>query len=420
MPLRQLAIAGKKPLFKSPLHVGCPNIGDRQHLMSRINRILDQRILTNGGPMVTTFEEKIAEFTGVKHCISTCNGTMALELAIRAVGMSGEVIIPSMTFVATAHALQWQHITPVFCDVDQITHQMDPQKIEALISPRTTGILAVNLWGRVCAIGEIRSIAQKHNLKLIFDSAHALGASFQGTMVGGFGDAEILSFHATKFINSLEGGAVLTNDDDLANTLQLMRNFGFVGRDRVESVGINAKLNEMQAAMGITSLESMDDFIEVNRQNYYAYQRGLRGVPGIRVLPYDERENNNYQYIVIEVDAQRSGLKRDDLIEILRMENIDARRYFYPGCHRMEPYASMRHGRNHSLVSTESVLSRVVTLPTGTQVGHTAVRKIVALIRTIVAHSDELNYRLERFRFLGEADAPAVGQGTDSCLPLAV
>lgn len=420
MRLRKLGIEGGEPLFKSPLYVGCPNIGDRQQLMLRINQVLDRKILTNGGPMVQIFERKLAEFTGVRHCIATCNGTTALELAIRAVGMTGEVIVPSMTFVATAHALHWQGIKPVFCDIDPVTHQIDPQKIETLITPRTSGILAVNLWGRTCEIDAIEAVAKKHGLKLIFDSAHALGASFQGTVVGGFGDAEILSFHATKFVNSLEGGAILTNDDDLANTLCLMRNFGFVGRDRVENVGINGKMNEVQAAMGITSFDSMDDFIEVNRQNYYTYQRGLRGVSGIRVLPYDEREYNNYQYIVVEVDEGRSGICRDDLINILRTENVDVRRYFYPGCHRMEPYVSQRDVRNSGLIQTESVLSRVVTLPTGTRVNAVDVRKIVALIRALVSNSDEVNFRLERIKFIEDAEATATAESSATRLPLAV
>ncbi len=207
--ITDLAKYGGSPAFREKLHVGRPNIGDRNALMNRINDLLDRRWLTNNGPFVHEFENKIAQLTQTKHCVVMCNATIALEIAIRALELRGEVIMPSFTFVATAHALQWQEITPVFCDIDPLTHTIDPQKVEELITPRTTGIIGVHLWGRACRVEALSEIAKRRNLRLLFDAAHAFACSHMGTMIGNFGDAEIFSFHATKFFNSFEGGLFL-------------------------------------------------------------------------------------------------------------------------------------------------------------------------------------------------------------------
>src|SRR6185369_16835713 len=340
-PVDDLALFGGQPCFAETLHVGRPNIGNREKLLERFNQMLDSRWLSNAGPFVRELEARIAAMIGVRHCIVMCNGTVALEIATRALGLKGEVIVPSFTFVATAHALQWQEITPVFCDIDLQTHTIDPNKLESLITPRTTGIIAVNLWGRNCEIARLEEIARRRGLKLFFDSAHAFGCSYQGRMIGGFGDAEVFSFHATKFVNSLEGGAIVTNNDDLAQKLRLMRNFGFTSYDRVDSLGINGKMNEVSAAMGLTNLDSMDEFIGINRRHYKQYEDHLAPFAGISFLPYDDNERSNYQYVVLEIDESKTGVTRDELLQILHAENVLARRYFYPGCHKMEPYKSL-------------------------------------------------------------------------------
>ena len=338
--LGDLAVFSGRPAFAESLHVGRPNIGDRQRFAERVSDILDRKWLTNAGRYVQEFEQRIAELVGVKHCIVMCNATIALEIAIRALGMTGEVIVPSFTFIATAHALQWQEITPVFVDVDPRTHTLDPEKVEQMITPRTTGMIGVHLWGGACDIEALTEIAQRRGLKLLFDSAHAFGCSYKGRMIGGFGDAEVFSFHATKFLNSLEGGAVVTNNDELAQKMRLMKNFGFTNYDSVNYIGTNGKMNEISAAMGLTNLESMDDFVSVNRRNYKQYEAELTGLEGVSLLTYDEDEKCNYQYVVLEIDEARTIVTRDELMEILHKENVLARRYFYPGCHRMEPYRS--------------------------------------------------------------------------------
>jgi dTDP-4-amino-4,6-dideoxygalactose transaminase len=363
-----LAIRGAEPAFTEPLHVGRPRIGDRTAFLQRVERILDNRWLTNNGPMVREFEQRIARYLDVTHCVAMCNGTIALEIAIRALGLSGEVIVPSWTFVATAHALYWQDITPVFADIDPLTHNLDPDSVRAMITPRTTGIIGVHLWGRAAPIEELQAIADQHGLKLMFDAAHAFDSTFQGRTIGSFGACEVLSFHATKVFNTMEGGAVITNDDALADAMRLMRNFGFAGYDNVIHPGTNGKMIEAAAAMGLTNLDALDEIYASNRRNHAAYKEGFSGMPGINLLDYDKRERNSHQYAVIEVD-DRCAANRDEIVAALHAENILARKYFWPGAHRMKPYRDLFPHARLVLPNTEAVAKRVVVLPTGIENG---------------------------------------------------
>jgi dTDP-4-amino-4,6-dideoxygalactose transaminase len=391
----RLALFGAPPAFAERLHVGRPNIGNRGRLMERFNDLLDRRWLTNDGPYVLEFERAIAELLGVRNVVAMCNATVALEIAIRALGMTGEVIVPSFTFVATAHALQWQQITPVFCDVDRRTHNIDPGRVEELITPKTTGIIGVHLWGRPAAAAALGEIAARRKLQLLFDAAHAFGCTTGGRMIGALGDAEVFSFHATKFLNSGEGGAVTTDDDELASRMRLMRNFGFAGYDQVVYVGTNGKMSELSAAMGLTSLDAMDEFIAVNRANHAAYAEALDGIPGVTLLRYDDRERSNHQYVVVEVEEAESGLSRDELQQVLQAEQVMARRYFYPGAHRMEPYRSYFPQAGLVLPETERLTRRVLTLPTGTAVDGKIVRRICDVIRLAVENAPQVRQRLQ-------------------------
>jgi dTDP-4-amino-4,6-dideoxygalactose transaminase len=391
---KNFAIISGRPFFSESLHVGRPNIGDRRRLMARLNDMLDRRWLTNSGFYVKELEKQVANYLNVKHCIAMCNGTVALETAVRALGLKGEVIVPSFTFVATAHCLQWQEISPVFADIDPQSCTIDPAAIQKLITPKTTGIIGVHLWGRACHVEALERLSAEHGLKLLFDASHAFGCSYQGQMIGGFGAAEVFSFHATKVVNTFEGGAIVTNDDALAARLRLMKNFGFQGMDRVVYLGINGKMSEASAAMGLTNLEDIDQFIEANRRNYQEYRRGLEGIPGIRMLLYDENEKNNYQYVVVEVDPCRAGLSRDELLAVLHAENVIARRYFFPGCHRMEPYISLFPNACLWLNETEEKARRVICLPTGTAVRRRDVRAVCGLIRLAIENADVLQQRI--------------------------
>jgi dTDP-4-amino-4,6-dideoxygalactose transaminase len=391
--INDLAIFGGSPTFAHHLHVGQPDICDRDALFRRLDGMLDRRWLTNNGPLVHEFERKVEVELGVKHCIAMASGTVALETVLRALDLRGEVIVPAFTFIGTAHAVRWSGLTPVFCDIDLTTHNLDPRKVEKTIGPQTSAILAVHLWGRPCDIDELSVVARRHNLKLIFDAAHAFGSSYRGIPIGNFGAAEVFSFHATKVVSTFEGGAVVTNDDELAQRIRLMRNFGFADLDDVRCLGTNGKLSEAGAAMGLTSLESFERRVSRNRQWYRLYRQRLTGEEAIKCMAYDETERNNFRYMVIELNPAISQITRDELLQVLRAENVLARRYFFPGCHRMAPYRSelCNDGR---LVETELLVERVITLPIGWALTMAEIEAICGIIRLCLARGADVAKRL--------------------------
>lgn len=370
-----LAINGAPPAFENQLHVGRPNIGARDSFMRRVHQVLDSRWLTNNGPMAQELEQRIGDLLGVKHCVAMSNGTVALEIAIRALGLKGEVIVPSWTFIATAHALHWQNITPVFADIDPETHNLDPAAVRRMITSRTTGIIGVHLWGRAAPVEELQSIANEHNLKLMFDAAHAFGCTHNSRPIGRFGACEVLSFHATKAFNSMEGGAIVTNDDDLAETARLMRNFGFAGFDNVVHLGTNGKMTEVCAAMGLSNLDVLDEVFATNRRNHSSYKNAFSGMKSLSLIDYPEKETNSHHYIVMEVDEGFST-SRDRIISSLHAENVLARKYFWPGCHKMKPYRELFPHSDLMLKSTEKLSERVIVLPNGNDLNETGIEII--------------------------------------------
>ncbi|HZE88230.1 MAG TPA: DegT/DnrJ/EryC1/StrS family aminotransferase, partial [Verrucomicrobiae bacterium] len=260
--------------------------------------------------------------------------------------------------------------------------------------PRTSAILGVHLWGRACDVGALAEIAARHDLALLFDAAHAFGCTRGGRPIGGFGAAEVFSFHATKVVQSFEGGAITTDDDALAERLRLLANFGFAGYDDVRIAGTNAKMPEISAAMGLTALESFEAFVAHNRLNHAWYERALGAIPGISVVPYDEREAGNFQYIVAEVDARRFGLGRDDLVAVLHAENVLARRYFHPGCHRMAPYADDVSRARRRLPATERLTERLVCFPNGQDVAAGDIAVISRVVALAAAAAPAIARRL--------------------------
>ncbi|WP_235009811.1 aminotransferase class I/II-fold pyridoxal phosphate-dependent enzyme [Mycobacterium sp. 3519A] len=393
----EFAMLGARPRFAEPRHVGRPNIGDRRELMRRIDGLLDRHLLTNNGPLVEEFERAVAAVVGVRHCVATSSGTVALEIAIEAAGLRGEVITTPFTFVATAHALKWRGITPVFCDIDPSTHNIDAKQVERLVTPRTTGILGVHVWGRPCDVDALSEIADRRRLSLLFDAAHAFGSEFRGRKIGGFGRAEVFSFHATKLVNAFEGGAIVTDDDALADRARLVRNFGFSDYDQVDTLGINGKMSEVAAAMGLTSLESRDRFVAANHRNFAVYREVLEGIPGIGLIPYDDVDATARHYVVVEVDDD-AGLSRDELRDVLWAENVLARRYFYPGCHRLDPYRAEHEASGRSLPETDWLAARVLTLPTGTGITPKDAVTIAGVIRRAVREAPALKRALSTRR----------------------
>lgn len=379
-----LALNGAPPLFSTPLHVGRPNIGSKDAFLKMVNEMFERNWLTNNGPLVLELEASIAKRLGARHCIAICNGTVALEIAIRALGLSGEVIVPSYTFVATAHALHWQGITPVFADIDPDTHNLDPAAVERMITPRTSGIIGVHLWGRPAPVDALASIAEQHGLELLYDAAHAFGCTHNGTYVGNFGRAEVLSFHATKFFNTFEGGAVITNDDALAEQMRLMRNFGFAGYDNVVHPGTNGKMTEVCAAMGLANLSVIDETVDGNRRTHEAYRDAFGRVGGASIRELVDGEKHNYQYIVLELSGNATA-QRDNIIDALHAENILARKYFWPGAHRMAPYRDLYPHAGLMLPSTDVVSRRVIVLPGGPSITPETVRAIRDVVTVVLA-----------------------------------
>lgn len=380
---QDLAINGAPPAFSEALHVGRPNIVDRDGFLGRVATVLDNQWLTNNGPMVQEFERRIAEHLGVKHCVAMCNGTIALEIAIRALGLTGEVIVPSWTFVATAHALYWQGITPVFADIDPATHNLDPAAVRRMITPRTSGIIGVHLWGRAAPVEELQAIADERGLKLMFDAAHAFGSTYRGARIGSFGACEVFSFHATKAFNSMEGGAVTTNDDELAEAMRLMRNFGFKGYDNVIHPGTNGKMIEVCAAMGLANLDGLDTVFEANRRNHQDYRRALSEIAGVTLLDYDPAERNSHHYVVVEIDDTFPA-DRDEIVAALHAENILARKYFWPGCHGMQPYRDLFPHARLTLPNSEAVGARLLVLPNGS-LPDGAIEAIAGVLRVLAS-----------------------------------
>ena len=363
------------------LHVGAPNLGDRKYFDKLVNEIFSRRWFTNSGCVVQELESRLRSYLGVKHCIVVCNATVGLQLACHALELTGEVIMPSFTFVATPHAAQWEGLTPVFADVDPKTHTICPKSVESLITPKTSAIIGVHLWGNPCDTAALESLARDRGLAVIYDAAHAFACSGDDQMVGNFGDCEVFSFHATKFFNTFEGGAIATNDDALAERLSLMRNFGFAGMDHVIHLGTNAKMPEICAAMGLSIFERLDEILSKNEFNHQLYQAHLDGVRGVSVLSYEHLTQTNWQYVVVEIDESRFGKSRDDVLKRLHTERIRARRYFYPGCHRMEPYRSQQRNQNLSLENTERLCNRVLCLPTGSAVDESDIDRVCRVLR---------------------------------------
>jgi len=388
--LEYLATFGGTPLFKRPLHVNKPWVGDRAHFDKYLDTAWESHWFANDGPLATALEQRLADRLDVANCVLMSNGTSAMSLLLHVLGISGEVILPSFTFVSTAHALMMQGLQPVFCDIDPDSWNMSTRHCQTLISDKTAAIIPTHVFGRPCDIDGFRDISRQAQVPLILDAAHAFDCSFKGRKLGSFGDAEVFSFHATKAFHTGEGGAVTCQDDGLAEKLRLARNFGFVGPDRVNGVGTNAKMSELSAAMGMTNLDALDSAIVKNKAVYQAYAEGLAGVPRVSLVQYDAREKNNYWYIALQISPD-FGMARNTVLQILQAENILARRYFFPGCHNMHPYCTMPAGKEAQLPNTGRVAENCLILPGGGSVDPRDVATICALLANIANNASALS-----------------------------
>ncbi len=385
-----LAILGDPIMFEGGgLYVNKPTRPDRDLLFNLIDSVIDKNQYSNQGPLACELENKIAAYLGVKHCILVSSGTMGIQLLCEALGLRGEVILPSFTFIATAHALSWTGLTPIFCDIDPITHNICPKHCKKLITDKTTAILGVHLWGNICSVKQLEMIAEENNLALIFDSAHAFSCGNQNGLAGGLGTAEAFSFHATKSFHTGEGGAVTTNSDSLAEKLRLVRNFGFIDFNKTACKGINGKMSELHAALGLANFSIIEETLTLSKRNYELYCELLEPIVGLSILSFEGP--HNFHYIVIEVDASY-GLNRDALVDVLIQENIHARRHFSPGCHKMNPYKT--EPKLNSLPYTDLISQKCLVLPGGANISENEVLGVVKVLVSAQIRAAEINKHL--------------------------
>lgn len=310
------------------------------------------------------------------------NGTLALQLGLQGMGITGEVITTPFTFVATTHALYWNKIRPVFVDIEPDHYTLDPEKVEAAITPWTSAILAVHVFGYPCRVKELADIARRHNLKLIYDAAHASGVNVDGKSIAHYGDMSMFSFHATKLYHSMEGGMLTFQDPGIKQTFDYLKNFGFKNQVEVVMPGTNAKMNEMQALMGILVLKHLDELIDKGRAIEAVYRERLTEIPGIHIPPpQPPNVRYNYGYMPLEVDEAEFGMSRDRLYEELKKFNIHARRYFYPLVSDFACYQNVP--TRDPLTVAKGVAKRILTLPTYHALTEETVRRICLCIREI-------------------------------------
>jgi dTDP-4-amino-4,6-dideoxygalactose transaminase len=326
-----MTAAKKIKPFKEPIYVTRPFMPPLDEYCQGLEEIWRNKWLTNNGPVLQRYTKKMKNFLDVENTVMFNNGTLALQIGLQGLGISGEVITTPFTFVATTHALHWNKIRPVFCDIEPDHYTLDPEKVEAAITPWTTAILAVHVFGYPCNLDALADIARRHNLKLIYDAAHAFGVKIDGKSVARYGDLSMFSFHATKLYHSLEGGMLIFPNPSLKTEVEYLKNFGFKNEVEVVMPGTNAKMNEMQALMGLTMLKYMPQLIEKRRVITELYREQLQSVPGIHLPPLPSGEiDYNYAYFPIEIDERDFGISRDQLYEKLKEYNIFTRRYFYP------------------------------------------------------------------------------------------
>lgn len=345
------------------INVTQPCLPALEEFLPYLQQIWENKWLTNNGPLHQQLEKELAEYLGVRYISVFSNGTLALISALQALNITGEVITTPFSFVATTHSLWWNKITPVFVDIEPEYLNLDPQKIEAAITPATTAIMPVHVYGNPCNVDQIQQIADKHGLKVIYDAAHAFGVKINGESVLNFGDLSVLSFHATKVFSTIEGGAIICHTPEMKHHIDNLKNFGFRGETVVEEPGINAKLNEIQAAYGLLQLKYIDGFIQKRKQITALYQQLLKDVKGLRYLPDMEGVQHCYSYFPVLIDESEFGMTRDELYEKLKKESIFGRRYFYPLISTFEPYRHMKSSASENLPVSTLVSNQVLCLP---------------------------------------------------------
>lgn len=362
-----------------PIYVTQPFLPPLEEFQPYLEQIWESKWLTNGGPFHQELEKKLAEYLGVAHLALFVNGTLALITALQTLRITGEVITTPFSFVATAHSLLWNGIKPVFVDIHQETFNLDPEKIEAAITPHTTAIMPVHVYGKPCDVEKIKKIADTYGLKVIYDAAHAFGVNYKGQSLLKHGDLSILSFHATKVFNTFEGGAIVCPDAKTKSRIDYLKNFGIADEVTVVAPGINGKMNEVQAAFGLLQLKYIDKAIDRRREIDQLYRNGLQRVPGIDCMQLSSISTYNYSYFPILIEKEYP-LLRDELYEKLRQNSIYTRRYFYPLISEFPMYRGLPSAPQSNLPVARKVADQVICLPIYPQLLSEDVARIVSLI----------------------------------------
>lgn len=364
------------------IYVTKPFLPSFDEYSNEIRSIWGSYMLTNDGPLYDQFLIGLCEYLNADNATLFVNGHMALDLAIKALRLKGEVITTPYTFVSTTHALVMNGITPVFCDIDNDTYNIDENKIEALITDKTSAILAVHVYGTPCNVDALNQIAQKHNLMLVYDAAHAFGVKINGVPITQYGDISMLSFHATKVFHTIEGGALIYKDALLKQTLANLRNFGINGPESILAVGLNAKMNEFVSAMGICNLRHVDEQINSRKIVTEHYDSKLRNKAGIKLFKRNDNVHYNYAYYPILIDDKITGFSRDELFIELQKQNIFARKYFYPLITNAECYKESYAYRKTPVAAY--VADHILTLPLYADLSEEDIDRICDIILSMV------------------------------------
>lgn len=367
-------------MAKDLITVTSPLLPDLDEFSSMLQDIWSSKWITNNGQFHRQLEKELAEYLGVPYVSLFTNGTLPLLTALQALRVTGEVITTPYSFVATTHCIWWSGCKPVFVDIDPATGNIDPEKIEAAITPKTTAIMPVHVYGKPCDTKRIQEIADKYGLKVIYDAAHAFGVKVNGESILNAGDMSTLSFHATKVYNTLEGGAMIMHDEATKKRIDYLKNFGFAGETEVIAPGINSKVDEVRAAYGILNLRQVDDAIEARHQVAIRYREALRDVDGITFMEDMPGVKHNYSYFPIFIDADKYGTTRDELYFRMKSENVLGRRYFYPLISEFTTYKGLPSASKDNLSNAHKMADSVICLPMHHALSEEDILRVINLI----------------------------------------
>jgi dTDP-4-amino-4,6-dideoxygalactose transaminase len=387
------AIMGGQPAFPEGLPFVRPAVPDPERVVGRVRDVLSTGMLTNGR-YVRELEERAADYLGVRHCVAVASCTAGLMLVLRAADLLGDVVLPSFTFAATAHAVAWNGLRPVFCDVDRETLTLSPESVRRATGVRTSAILATHTFGTPCDVEGLGAVAARNGVRLFFDAAHAFGSTWRGTPVGGFGDAEVFSLTPTKTLVAGEGGIIATNDEDLAERCRIGRDYGNPGDYDCRFVGLNARMSELHAVMALASLEGLEERIRRRNELAGVYRGALREVPGIGFPAVGEGDRSTFKDFTVLVEEQEFGMGPDGLARALAAEGIETRRYYVPPVHCMHAYRNLT-SVNGSLPATAWAAGRVLTLPLWIAMGDERVLRVAEAVARIQESAGAISARVQ-------------------------